>query len=466
MKVRITRTENLNVSVLKNTFNLLLPFDGIMQFSEEKNPLLFHKDEFDWDEFFISCTEYRKKNNFVDNEFLVVLTELNNNRNWFSAFSLSGERTIFICASDWENYIYCEPEYPIAYHVVSNIFNCLAFKKLGFEILSHVHEITIGCMSDLCEWKSDITFKLRTGDICQDCLNLMLEITNEDHIKQAINIFESLRIKMLSNSNFQKPLSFEENLPFQVAITKRKVSTTLEPFRKLLMLIDHFDSIVRTSVIMVAHLSKPKEEIEQFISSNRLAKKPTLGLWIKALEILSQETIDFDWGFQLPSDFSEKVKKVIQLTSDNGIMEIRNEQRGHGYINCHDANYIRTFEEFLPVIDEMEKLMSPLFHRFKYYHVIDTRRIKGNEFRVRCYNLSGSNSAFVEEVISAIFNKVDEMPLENHFYLVSPDKNKWTDLHPYFSYSVCNVCKHNRLLVFDGIYTLDPFAGHRFETLI
>jgi hypothetical protein len=65
---------------------------------------------------------------------------------------------------------------------------------------------------------------------------------------------------MLFNKALQKPMSFEDNLPFNVVITIRKPGTTLEPFRKMLMLIDHFDSIVRTAVLMLAGLTKTKEQ--------------------------------------------------------------------------------------------------------------------------------------------------------------------------------------------------------------
>lgn len=282
-------------------------------------------------------------------------------------------------------------------------------------------------------------------------------------MRQAIDILESLRRKMLFNANFQKPLSFEERLPFSVAITKRKLSTTLEPFRKLLLLIDHFDSIVRTAVIMISHISMPKEEVATFLRENNLADKPALGHWVNALALLSKQTLNTDWGFHLPNDFAKKVKQVIHLANDTNITLIRNEQRGHGYINCQDNGYKQTFQECLPAIEEMEKLLSPLFYRFNYYQIINTTRLSGNNFTIRAYNFSGSNPAFLEEEVLTDFRNVNDIPIENHFYLVTPDKTKWFDLHPYFKYDECNLCHHNRLLVFDGIYLLDPYIGHRFE---
>jgi hypothetical protein len=434
-----------------------------MQFIEERKPLMLEEDYFSWDKFFSLSTDYRTTNNFDESDFLIVLTELHNDANWFSTFSFQGERTIFIHATEWENYVYCEPSYPIAYEIVMNVFDSMAYKKFPDTFMSFVHQDPIGCMNDMCGWKVDISFKLRTADICPTCLKLLTEVAEDGQLRQAIEIFESIRKKMLFNTNFQKPLSFEENLPFTVAITKRKLSTTLEPFRKLLMLIDHFDCIVRTSVLMIAHLTKTKEEVEAFLVANLLSDRPSLGNWVDALAKLGSQTMNNDWGFQLPRDFANKVRQVIQLANDSKITYIRNEQRGHGYMDCQDSGYKKLFQECLPAIEEMEKLLSPLFYRFKYYHVINHTRVSGREFKICSRNLAGSNPAFIEEEITTIFNNIEDIPIENHVYLVSPDMTKWFDLEPYIKYGECNICHHNRLLIFDGIYMLDPYIGHRFE---
>ena len=128
MKIRITRTLKLHQNILKQVVAELLPINGTMMFIEERTPLMFQVDDFEWDSFFDKCSEYRLSNQFNDNDFLIVLTELRNNLNWFSGYSENGERTIFIHASDWENYIYSEPELPVAYEVVANVLQFLLFK--------------------------------------------------------------------------------------------------------------------------------------------------------------------------------------------------------------------------------------------------------------------------------------------------------------------------------------------------
>lgn len=104
MQIRISRTVKLHQNILKKVVTELLPINGPMTFIEERTPLMCQVDEFEWDTFFEKCTEYRLSNKFDEKDFLIILTELRNSANWFSSFSMNGERTIFIHASDWENF--------------------------------------------------------------------------------------------------------------------------------------------------------------------------------------------------------------------------------------------------------------------------------------------------------------------------------------------------------------------------
>lgn len=81
MKVRITRTVKLHQNVLKKVIGELLPLNGPMTFIEERTPLMFQVNDFDWDSFFGKCSEYRLSNQFNENDFLIILTELRNNAN-------------------------------------------------------------------------------------------------------------------------------------------------------------------------------------------------------------------------------------------------------------------------------------------------------------------------------------------------------------------------------------------------
>lgn len=463
MQIRITRTKGYYPNNLRQVINELSTIDGPMVFREESYPLMFEQDEFAWDEFFKKCSEYRKSKNFDDKDFLIVLTELRNDANWFAGYSEAGERTIFIHAADWENYIFCESTFPIAYEVIANVLQSLVFAEIGEEVDKYFHEDPIGCLNDMCGWKPDITFKLRTGDVCDDCLQLFSKSFEKEIIKQSIDLLEYLRKNMVFNKTWQKPMSFEENLPFTIAITKRKLGTTLEPFRKMLMLLDHFDSIVRTAVLMIARMTKSSDEMKEFLRDRNLHNLPSLGNWVDALAALANENREILPNLQLPIDFSNRVREVVQLANDERIVYIRNEKRGHGYIECHDSGYKELFQKSIKVIEDIEKLLNPLFSRYKYYHIISQKRIEAKKFEIKVHVLSGSNPTFTESEITTEFQQIENLPIENRVYLVTPDSSKWIDLNPYFKYDNCTLCGHPRLLVYDGIYMLDPFIGHRFK---
>lgn len=463
MRIRIARTINLHRRILNKVVSELSFIDGPMKFIKENPPLMFQENEFDWNVFFEKCSEYRQEHNFDENDFLIVLTELRNNANWFSFFSTNGERTIFVHASDWEQYVYSDSEFPIAYEVIANILQLLSFNKLGESFLKYAHKQPIGCVNDMCYWKPDITFKLRTGDICIDCLSVFSETVPKDIITQSITVFEYLRKKLLFNQAWHKPVSFDEKLPFSIAVTKRKMGTTLDPLRKTLMLIDHFDSIVRTAVLILAGISKTKHQMRDFLQERDLHRLPSLGKWVQALESLSNQ-VQQNFAILPIPDLSSRVNKVIQLAEDANIVYMRNEKRGHGYIDCEDSSYKNVFMELIDTVDNIEKLLSPLFYQFNYYHTICLQRIEHNIFTVRVYSLSGSDPTFIEKEITTSFERIEDLPIQERFYLVTSDSTRWIDLDPYFKYAKCNVCHHNRLLIYDGSYMLDPYVGHRFRS--
>lgn len=199
-------------SVLQKVIDLLLPHNGPMQFSELTQAFRYNSDYFDWDDFFTASSQYRQTHQLSEKDVLIILTELHNKENWFSSFDLKNTRTIFIHAVEWENFIYCDSIYPIAYEIVQNVFDCIAYQQLQVKFWTYIHKEPIGCINDLCSWKPDITFKLRTADICVKCSELINETVGSKFLAQGIEIIESVRRKMVFTANYQKAQSFEERL--------------------------------------------------------------------------------------------------------------------------------------------------------------------------------------------------------------------------------------------------------------
>ena len=161
-----------------------------------------------WNNLFRKAADYRRKNNIPENQFVILITNIPNQSNWFAAVDVNNPHNGFIHAADWHFLIDCSAAFPVAYEVIA-----LALQKHLFngviELRQKVHGTSIGCVSDLCMNKREIILKLRTADICPSCMRALKEKLPLNVIHHARMLMESLRVKMLFAQNFKQdiPLS-------------------------------------------------------------------------------------------------------------------------------------------------------------------------------------------------------------------------------------------------------------------
>ena len=169
-----------------------------------------------WDTLFEKCAKYRAKKKLPDNELVVLLTDIANRQNWFAAFDEHMTSNAFVHTADWDHYIECNPAFPIAYEVLALILQKHMFRSIqGLRRI--VHNIPLGCVNDMCIQKREIILKLRTADVCSDCMKILKDNMPLPLINHAISIMESLRVKMLFSQNLRQsvPLS-------KLVVTKQK----------------------------------------------------------------------------------------------------------------------------------------------------------------------------------------------------------------------------------------------------
>jgi hypothetical protein len=168
----------------------------------------FSRKTTNWATIFDKCNTYRKKNGIPDNEFVILLTEVSNSKNWFASLDEKIPFNGFIHTADWNHFIKCLDSFPIAYEVVALILQKHMFNDYN-ELRTSVHLDPIGCINDMCLEKKDIKLKMRTADICSECMVKLKGKLTFAEINQALNIMESLRVKMLFSQNFKQsvPLS-------------------------------------------------------------------------------------------------------------------------------------------------------------------------------------------------------------------------------------------------------------------
>ena len=145
---------------------------------------------------------FREANQIPVNDFVITLTDRSNAQNYYASLDPLNTRTGFIHTGDWERYIDCVRELPIAFTIVNLLvvyYTCPIFSQME----KHLHKKHIGCANDLCTQKYEVIFKLRTGDICKDCIEAMRRnnwsILGIDH---AMRIMSALSKQMLFNNHF------------------------------------------------------------------------------------------------------------------------------------------------------------------------------------------------------------------------------------------------------------------------
>jgi hypothetical protein len=468
MKIHLTRTSKLPKNYLQQVADVLVPHAGPMEFITSTKAIVFENPEFLWEDMFKAIEEYRIRCSVPDDHFVVCITDLRNRYNWFSTFDPAGKNNIFVQCSEWEYYVYAEQHYPVAFEVLINVLQRIIFEDFEEMLNNHplIHRELTGCINDLCENKSDVSFKMRTADICNECIRALQEkVTDRAFLTQSVNILESLRRGMIQSAVYLNPPSFEESLPFTVAITKRKMAMSSQSVKRFMMMIDHFDSLIRTAVIMLANVYFPaKDEVEGFFRENKLSERPALGTWVSALKQLSRVESSEN-GVSLPHNLGDLLADIIRLEQNSKIVSIRNNSRGHGYIDCGDAGYKDEYERNLLSLEQIEKQLRPLFNRFHYYFVERCDRVEDLVFQMQVIDLSGSNPAFIEKKVEVVLDSLEQQPSSNKCYLASLDNKKWIRLDPYLKYGNCPACGHSRLLVQDGELYLDPLIGHRVESV-
>ena len=182
-------------------------------FEYESRPLKtfsfpFFRKTTKWTTIFDKCNSYRLNYNIPSNEFVLLLTEVSNTNNWFASLDEKMPFNGFIHTADWNHFIKCQDSFPIAFEVIALVLQKHMFNDYN-EARSSVHIDPIGCINDLCLEKKNIILKLRTADICPECMIKVRGKLSIAEIQHALNIMESLRVKMLFSQNFKQnvPLS-------------------------------------------------------------------------------------------------------------------------------------------------------------------------------------------------------------------------------------------------------------------
>jgi len=150
-----------------------------------------------WKELFAECDKYRKLKGVPDADLVVLLTDVSNELNWFGSASPS-MKNYFIQTSNWGYFFGASIDirFPIAYEVIIWAMRYFMFSS-SQELLKSIHKEPIGCIMDFCQDKPQIILKMRTADVCEDCMNIFIDRdVPKLYVRQFFDILDGIRETM------------------------------------------------------------------------------------------------------------------------------------------------------------------------------------------------------------------------------------------------------------------------------
>ncbi len=400
------------------------------------------EDNFSFEEVFGSIEKIRANTKISEEEFLILLTDKTNASNWFSAFNQSYPKNIFIQTTDWDNFVYLDESLAVSSQIMNNILQSFIYESVELEL---IHGHPIGCINDFCGWKPDIQLKMKTGDICPECLNVLQAKLEDIVLRDVGKLLSKIRDMMVFHSDKRRQSlpDFETTMHTPFALTKRKISTTTDSLRKTLYAIDHFDVI--TKILIYYYLAKEytEEDQRQFLNQNRLIGRIPLGRWVAALGIIGRN--------------EEVFQKIYNIADNERIVNLRNKHRGHGYIDCCDRTYDDTFLNLNNSLTQIESLLMDLFEQYKLIRILAFERINNYNYKLKYNELTGSNLMLIEKT-TITQNNLN--PVVNRIYLADRNFSAIHGIFPYLIFDQCPQCKHDRLMIKDGQQYVDIYKGH------
>ena len=197
MNVHILRSTEYPIEDFNQVVNLLKTHTNSIKIKGHSNVKINYENDSDikhWDEFFKICNHFRSAKKVNENDYVFLLTEYQNQEDYFG-WTDETLGNYFIQTSDWNRYFDSEvnKHFPISYEVVAWILRSLMYDTQE-EIIKNAHERARGCVMDFCDEKEDIILKMRTGDVCQFCLNRIKDRgVNPSFLGNVFNTMENIR---------------------------------------------------------------------------------------------------------------------------------------------------------------------------------------------------------------------------------------------------------------------------------
>ena len=160
-----------------------------------------------FDEYFDVVQDYRVLKDINDDCFVIVVSSIKNDQDWFSAFK---KKNIFIHGDEWDLISNVDSKFGIAHQCVENIFQSISELDIDdYESEPNIHQKSLGCINDFCDERSEILIKLQSATICPSCYQRAMDNGMTNYIMvHIINIIEEIRKEFVISRNYlcQNPI--------------------------------------------------------------------------------------------------------------------------------------------------------------------------------------------------------------------------------------------------------------------
>ena len=336
MNVNITCTPEYSFDELSQIVELLNKVPGEITFrsntelvTAEQFSMMVDKFEspesiktLSFEELFKLCDCYRKIKNIPKDEFIIMITSIPNEKNWFSAFE---NKYIFVNSEDWKYYSDRDSKFGIAYQIVENIFQSLI--KLNISDINNepnIHLDSIGCINDMCINKSEVLFKLRTADICESCSKrAVTENLNQIVMNQILEIIDLVRkeFRWTNTKKVESPseiVTVDEKLKIEIGNKSISIMPTLRVLYVLLLKYNEG--------VVIQKIYNFYDECCEFYKGS---EGPRVDL-SPIKKIIAPKDFDFNYLSQIKYRINTKLVEILGANNaDNYLIELNMEEKSN-----------------------------------------------------------------------------------------------------------------------------------------
>ncbi len=206
LEVFLYRSPELPYPVLREICDLMQTIKGPIKFkmlekeesrevATKSNPKSLRVKS--WKQLFEEVNQYRSHHNIQDAYMVFQLTNHPNEYGFYAAVDEKTKSLSFINCAYQDLFSDSTLRYPIAFNIVAMLLLSRLFDKYS-ELEYLTHQTPRGCLMDWASDRKELLFKMRTGDLCEDCLNVLkkkkIDASYSQQLFQFLDAF-SLQMK-------------------------------------------------------------------------------------------------------------------------------------------------------------------------------------------------------------------------------------------------------------------------------